>query len=339
MLNGHGNDIYNYHNIMADFSSNVIPYEYNQKLFTKLNSLKIEKDIFINYPEPDASSCSRLFEKVNSLPKGFTLSLNGSVEGIYLIAQTFKNAKSLIFIPTFSEYEDAAKSFDHKITFKRNDRFEIDKIYDIVFLCNPNNPDGKYFYLDEIENNLRKFKNTLFVIDEAYIKLCKGAKSLATLTAQYENLLILNSFTKIYSIPGIRIGFIIGNSKTVEKIKVNKIPWSVNALAVKVANIILENFEDLTPDLSDYFKESVRLKSELSKIDGLKIYPSDMPFFLIKSRKITASHLKDLLAEKYSLLIRDASNFKGLSRYHFRISTQSPEKNDILLKALREIYD
>lgn len=338
MLNGHGNDIYKYHDIKADFSSNVIPYDYNQKLFTKLNSLKIDKDIFVNYPEPDASSCSRLFEKNYNLPKYSTLSLNGSVEGIYLIAQTFKNAKSLIFIPTFSEYEDAAKSFGHTITFKRNDKFEIDETYDIVFLCNPNNPDGKYFYPDEVEINLKRFKNTLFVIDEAYIRLFRGAISLVSLTTKYENLLVLNSFTKFYSIPGIRIGFLIGSYKTIDKIKAHKIPWSVNSVAINVARIILENHKELTPDLSDYFQECLRFKSELSKINGLKIYPSAMPFFLIKSEKFDAAYLKNLLAEKYKLLIRDASNFRGLSEYHFRVSTQTPEKNDMLENALREIY-
>lgn len=338
MLNGHGNDIFRYGDIKADFSTNVVPYEYNLNVLNRLKSAVTDFSEFINYPEPDAESYSKLFEQKHNLPAGSTLTLNGSTEGIYLIAETYKKSDTLIFTPTFVEYEDASKKFRHNLTFKTNRDFRIDKNYDIIFLCNPNNPDGKVYPLNEIKHFLQKFKNTLFVVDEAYSKLSRDCETSLNLLNDYKNLIVLKSFTKYYSIPGVRLGVLTGHPKVVKKIKINKIPWSVGSFALKIGKLIAENIKDSAPDLTKLFEESEKLKTAISAIDRLKVYPSATPFFLVKSGSLNAKKLKQTLVENYKILIRDASNFRGLSKYHFRLSTQAPEKNRLLLNALREIY-
>lgn len=338
MLNGHGNDIFKYSDIIADFSSNVAPHEYNNRLLSRLDSEFFNINSLTNYPEPDAGECSKLFEEIYNLPSDSVLTLNGSVEGIYLIAETYKKSKTLVFIPSFREYEDASKRFKHKITYQPNDIFEIGGSYDLVFLCNPNNPDGKIYPNYKTEYFLMKYPDTIFVVDEAYIEFTPASESFIRISRKYKNLIILRSFTKYYSIPGVRLGFLIGHPKVVSKIKKNKIPWSVNSIAVSFGKTILENFKELAPNLTELFKNSESLKRELVKIHNLKIYPSSTPFFLIESKTLKVKKLKNILAEKYKILIRDASNFRGLTDYHFRISTQTPEKNLILLNALKGIY-
>lgn len=338
MLNGHGNDIFKYSDIIADFSSNVVPYEYNKRLLDKLKFEGFNINCLTNYPEPDAGGCSKLFEERYNLPSDSVLTLNGSVEGIYLIAETYKKSKALIFISSFREYEDASKKFKHKITYQANDIFEIGGSYDLVFLCNPNNPDGKIYPTYKIEYFLSKYPDTIFVVDEAYIEFTPASESFIRTSKKYKNLIILRSFTKYYSIPGVRLGFLIGHPEVVSKIKSNKIPWSVNSIAVSFGKTILENFKELAPDLTELFGNSEKLKRELIQIDNLKIYPSNTPFFLIKSKILKAEKLKNILAEKYKILIRDASNFRGLTDYYFRISTQTAEKNLMLLNALKGIY-
>ena len=338
MLNGHGNDIFKYNKIVADFSSNVVPKDYNEKLLKNLCAKGFDLNFLINYPEPDAGVCSKLFEERNHLVPNSVLTLNGSVEGVYLIAETFKKSKTLIFTPTFMEYEDGANRFGHKIIFKSNSDFEIKEGFDLVFLCNPNNPDGKVLDLEKVKYYLKRFSKTLFVMDEAYGELCKGFESYIGLVKKYRNLIVLKSFTKLYSLPGIRLGFLVGSPKMVANIIKRKIPWSVNNIALNFGRIILQSPEDIKVDTRKLFENSEKLKSELLKLKDLKVYPSNTTFFLLKSKVLKAKKLKKLLIQRHKILIRDCSNFRGLTDYHFRISTQTEEKNDLLLGALKEIY-
>ena len=113
-------------------------------------------------------------------------------------------------------------------------------------------------------------------------------------------------------------------------------PWAVNQLAIEAAHYLLAHRCDYALDLPALMAERERMSKELSAIDGITVYPSDTHILLCRIEGITAAQLKDFLANNHGILIRDASNFKGLDEHHFRIAVQTSEENAHLLNILKE---
>lgn len=330
MINGHGDDIYSIRSeIKSNFSSNV---------YTKLDLSVLEKFLCENissihsYPEPDALSLRQLIARKNNINADNICVTNGAIEAIYLIAQAFRGADSTIVIPTFSEYEDACHINQHGLNFAESPD-EIDQNTDIIWFCNPNNPTGKVYDIEWVKKLIAGNSDVLFVIDHSYAAFSSKPFLSVEEGTSYNNLILLHSLTKCYAIPGLRLGYFTACPELIEKVKSYSMPWSVNQLAQIAGKYLLEN---ISPDYSEYLDESLRVQKELKKIKGLKVHFSELHFFLCELEKGKASELKIFLAEKYALLIRDASNFRGLNERFFRIAIQSEIENDILIRAIKE---
>jgi len=335
MIYGHGDDHYKYDNISINFSSNVCPGGMNLGLKSYLINCLEDS---CSYPEPRAKELEQLIEWENQLPQGSVLATNGAVEAFYLIAAWKKNCRSLVYIPAFSEYEDACRTNKHLLEFRSNTEVATTLNYtqEVVWLCNPNNPDGKVFNRDFLQNVINQNKKTLFVIDEAYIDFIEEDISLINVITKCKNLIITRSLTKRYAIPGLRIGYVVADPEIISELEKNIIPWRINLLAQKAGLYCLSGEYKDDFNLPVLIEESKRLQNEIGKVNGFLVQQSNTTFFLVKT-SCKASELKEELARKYGILIRDASNFRGLSDYHFRISSQSSYENDKLLKALNNI--
>lgn len=334
MLKGHGGNIFDFEDIKYDFSTNVSPYGMHDKLKSYLVG---HIDEFERYPDIESRRLKKKLSSFFDISSDNFLVLNGSIEGIYLVAELFKNVKTAILIPTFIEYEKAAEKFGHKLQFI-NRLEDITDDVTLIFLCNPNNPDGKFFEREEIIFYLNRYKNTFFVIDETYEDFILKDISLVKYVDKYKNLLVLRSFTKTFALPGLRLGYLIANEKIVKQIYSLQITWSINSLALLAGELIVDNYEYLKPPVERIINESRWLQSEIAKIKGVDVYFSELNFFLCRSN-MKSSILKRYLANNFSILIRDASNFRGLSENHFRIASQLREKNLILLEGLRKFYE
>lgn len=337
MLNGHGNDQYAYNRtITADFSTNisngVVARQLSDFLQRKLNSLH-------NYPDPEANIFLDAIAQHHQIGKDKLLGCNGSTEAFYLIAQTFGKMKSFIRIPSFSEYEDACKQFGHQIeqgtTLPENSL----KNNNLVWLGNPNNPDGRTTSTNEIETFCRLHPKTLFIVDEAYADLCQNFETAIPLTQKHPNLIVVRSLTKSFSVPGLRIGYLVSDNQNILRIKQNMMPWNMNTLAIEAGAYIMDNYKELKPDSEKIIEQSKRFQDELSRLPGLTVLPTSCNFFLVKLHVSTAAGLKSFLMEEYGILIRDASNFKGLTLQHFRLSVQSKQKNRALIAALKAWFN
>lgn len=335
MIYGHGDDLYKYDNIRINFSSNVRPGRINSDLKDYLANCL---EICSSYPEPRAAELEQLIEQKNNTKQGSVLATNGAVEAFYFIAAWKQYSQSLIYVPAFSEYEDACQKFHHNIDFSSNTEVLKTTYYkhDLVWLCNPNNPDGKVFNRHFLQAVVQQNKNTLFIIDEAYIDFVEEDISLINLVAECENLIIIRSFTKRFAIPGLRIGYLVAAPGIIAELEKNIIPWRINLLAQKAGLYCMleENRDDF--DLFELIAESKRLQCEIEKIDGFSVEESNTTFFLVKA-PCKASELKEELAIKHEILIRDASNFRGLGECHFRISSQLMHENNELIKALKTL--
>jgi threonine-phosphate decarboxylase len=334
MLVGHGNDIYHFDNeIIVDFSSNIARTHIREKLLIFLQ--KKIKDIN-NYPEPEALPLKKAIAKYHKVSVDNVIVTNGSSEAFYLIAQTFPKKRSLIGIPSFSEYEDACTRFGHEITFVNNGINEGAKAVDLIWLGNPNNPNGIVTPLKEIESLCTQVSEPILVIDEAFGDLSAGFQSALPLVGQKKNVIVVRSLTKAFSVPGLRIGYLVAKREIAEKIRKNLIPWSVNNLAIEAGIFIMNNYGSLLPDIKEINEVANGFSEELNQINGIKTNPSNSNFILAQVNRGTAAELKQYLVKNHGLLIRDASNFRGLTSHHFRVSVRSKQQNQLLINAIKD---
>lgn len=332
MLKGHGDDIYNYkQEIVSNFSSNIYG---KQNLSALQQHLCSNISLIHSYPEPDASLLTHLLAEKHNIQSENIGVTNGATEAIYLIAQTFRNSMSSIIIPTFSEYEDACALHNHTLSFITSPD-EINAQTQLVWICNPNNPNGNVYAMDYLTGIVRKYSNTVFLFDQSYGSFSDKQVWDSKEAVAYQNVILIHSMTKQYCIPGLRLGYITGHPDLIGQIKEKRMPWSVNGLALEAGKFLIEN-NVYSPDIDAYLKETKRLQNELGKLPGIAVYPTHTHFFLCRLENRKSADLKIWLMEKYGILIRDASNFRGLDEHYFRIATQSAKENDLLIKAIRE---
>lgn len=336
MINGHGNDIHLYEGqIVADFSSNVVPYGMHPLLSDYLSKQIITAR---NYPEPDAASFAKKIAKFYNLSEESVVIANGSAEAFYLVAHLFSGSSSTIVVPSFAEYEDASRIHKHTQVFIENVDFAKKSNFDtnLVWLGNPNNPDGKQFDADYIENLCKQNPNTYFVVDEAYTGLCSKDCSSISKVHTTENLILIRSLTKVFAIPGLRLGYIVANPSICEKIRSLKMPWSVNSIAIAAGSFIIDNYSLLVPNIKELLRLSRNLQYQLKKLDGIDVVDSQTNYFLVKLHKGKSSDLKSFLISNYGLLVRDASNFRGLNSSYIRIAAQQESYNSILVEGIKQ---
>ena len=270
---------------------------------------------------------------------------NGSNELIQaLLMVTMEPGKTLLLSePTFTLYRQVATVLGGKVeTVFLNSDLEYDREAlsqtiqeqqpDVTIICSPNNPTG--CVIDE--NALRALLKTsrgLVVIDEAYHEF--AGRSVVPLLKEHENLIVLRTFSKAMAVAALRIGYLLASPDLVREIGKAVLPYNVNVFSQVAAEVTMENYEaELRPLVQQIVSERDRLFVELSRINGLAPVASQANFMLVKSDKDPTRIFTDLLAR--DVLIRDVSGYPMLRNY-FRFSVGTPEQNDYLLKAIREI--
>jgi threonine-phosphate decarboxylase len=336
MILGHGDDGYLYKDsIKVNFSSNVFYQGLPKGLKEHLSS---HWDAISRYPEANAESLQKAIAGWHQLEDPQILVTNGATEAFYLIAHHLRNKSATIIVPSFAEYEDACLS--HTISLECMEWESVNKntlfTTEAVFFGNPNNPTGATFSKKIIFALLKNNPKTLFVIDEAYGDFTSEMISMVNDINLFSNLLLIKSLTKAYAIPGLRLGYIIGQEQNILAITKNKMPWSVNTFAIEAGKFIIKNAQNLALPLATLLADTATFRNELQAIKNIEVYPSSTHFFLCQTKLKTAAILKEYLLNEHQLLIRDASNFRSLSAQHFRVATQTPENNQLLIQAIKQ---
>lgn len=332
MIHGHGDDIYKAkRDVVANFSTNVW-YETDPEWIAVL--LQRHAGAVLHYPEPDAVSFRQVVAAYHGVKPECVVAGNGATELFYLIAHAFAGASVALPVPSFQEYEDACRLYGHRLFFV-TDLKEAVLPADVrlIFLCNPNNPDGRIFMPEEIRELLEKYPSAVLVVDESFIHFAPETSSVCPLLSAYPNLLVIRSMTKSYAIPGLRLGYLLGEAGLLKKISVYKQPWTVNALAIELGKEFLRQ-DCRLPDASRLLERQRCFSAAIAAIPGYSPLPSHTSFFLVRTDR-DVPELKHVLLEKEGILIRDASNFRGLDRHYFRVNTLTEEKNELLIRALQ----
>jgi len=328
---------------LLDFSSNVNPIGFPSNV----------KDVFKNlsqvsvYPDPNSNELRTHLQKYTGISKNQIVVGNGATEIIYNYCNAFlRRQKVLIPVPTFGEYESAAKLNGAILYFFKtmNLNKNLSEFQDMIskkhciFLCNPNNPTGVIMKRKNILKILESAydKSSLVFLDECFIELVPaGNESIISYLKEYDNLFILRSLTKSFGLAGLRIGYGLGNKKMIEILQKIKIPWNVSGIAQKSSIKALSDKSHLSKTLNLITKESKFLIDSISKIKGFTCYNSDTNFILIKS-KIKSNQIQNRLLKK-NILIRDCNTFRGLDNNFIRIAVRTHKENTKLIEALREL--
>jgi len=333
MIKGHGDDVFEYPGIKYNFSSNIVCRTDLDALYEHLDQVM---PLICSYPEPDASSLKGMWANRLGVQADNLCVTNGATEAIYLIAQVYRESKSVIPVPTFSEYADACRINRHNITLAYSEQSVKPPVGGLCWLCNPNNPTGKVWDYEWLTELIESNTDCIFVIDQSYAPYCRKKVLNASYAAQQPNVLLLHSMTKQFGVPGLRIGGVSGNAKLIKQISLFHMPWSVNAMAIEAGKFLLQNSDLYRIDADGLIAERERVASELSETGLIEVWPSDSNMLLSRLRMGNAKALKEFLAKEKGLLIRDASNFEGLDDGCFRIAVQSSKADDLLIEGIKE---
>ncbi|OGR20370.1 MAG: histidinol phosphate aminotransferase [Desulfobacula sp. RIFOXYA12_FULL_46_16] len=334
---------------IIDMSSNLNPLGPPEIIesFICENVMKIR-----SLPEPDAASMRAGFARCHGMDENRVVAGNGTTWFIYILPFALGSKKALIAGPTYSDYRDACFMYhtdvEHCLATPENGfQPKADAISrlaakaDTVFLCNPDNPTGALMSKDKIEYLLKKHQSTLFIVDESYLPFVENAEDLSFVSETgYENLIVLSSMSKIYRIPGLRTGFLTGDPKIVEKIMAFYQPWSVNALAQAVIEHIFDHPEAIEP----FFKktrayiraERQKFMESLRGVSGLELFDSTTCFILARLKDGLSSGEFCERIGQHRVLIRDCSNFMGLSDQYVRFSLKKRDANEHLSALVRK---
>lgn len=336
MLHGHGDDGYRHARpILADFSTNVWyggpPAGLQEYVFSQWPNVS-------RYPEVLAESLAARIAAHHGVAPAQVLVSSGTTESIYLVAQAWAKRRSTVLTPAFAEYEDACRLHGHALHFLAWEELATtSKLASaLVFICNPNNPTGSVVDPGLLPALLAQNPDTVVVLDEAFIEFTTSVESAVPLLAAFDNLLIMRSLTKAYAIPGLRLGYVVASAALVARLSRGKAPWAVNALAVAAGHYLFDNYAQVQLPLAQLLADKAALAAQLGQNPGLGVVPSHTHYFLAITRHGTANELKFWLLDKYAVLIRDASNFRGLTSAHFRVGTRDPADNQLLTNALAE---
>lgn len=334
MIYGHGDDAYRYGDkIKMNFSSNV----YSGADLSALKEYLMEHfDVVGHYPEPEPQELERLLADYLGVPENTVMVTNGANEAIYLIAQLYKGWASVIPQPTFNEYEDACKAYGHLISYDSTDELELlpeDRLY---WLCNPNNPTGNILLKSLINHIIRKNPRYLHVVDQSYADYTLSPTLEAREMVDCHNVMLIHSLSKKYCIPGLRLGYIFSSPIIIDRLRNLRQPWTVNAMAIEAGKYLITHDAKMIPSLDAYLAEARRLREELAAIEGLMVMDTVTNFMLVNMDFGDTTDLKKWLIDTHGILIRDASNFRGLDNHCFRVTARTKEEDDLLLEAIKQ---
>ena len=307
------------------------------------------------YPDPEYRQLRQALGLLHQLPPDWVLPGNGAAELITWAGRELASLETTyLVVPAFGDYWRALKAYNARIQACPMVLEEPDEGIDEgdrlpgslptstgsqivgVLLNNPHNPTGKLWTRGAIEPYLEQF--ALVVVDEAFMDFLppQQQQSLIPLIREWENLVVVRSATKFYSIPGLRLGYAIAHPQRLQRWQRWRDPWSVNALAdaVGIAAIRDREFAQQTWDWLAAARG--QLQSGLSQIPGLYCHEGAANFLLVRSQR-PSSQVQRILLERHRILIRDCLSFPELGEGYFRVAVRSQEENQRLLAGLADV--
>lgn len=310
-------------------------------------------DVLRRYPDREYLELRGAIAAYESLSADEIIVGNGATELLYLAARALRPKRVLIPAPSFGDYERVFTGMGTAVDFfplREEEDFqlqiepfltELKKGYQMIILCNPNNPTGKLISIEDLKRIMDTAqKSGIWVIlDETFLDFVSDRKKVTALNIiqEYNNLFIVKAFTKFFAVPGLRLGYAIANQGLLARIMPYKEPWSVNALASLLGPWLLKQKGFIKKSREWIHEERPFFLNSLKGVEGLKVFDSKANFVLVKLTNPywKVSGLKAAL-EGIGVMIRDAGSFRFLDENYFRLAIRERAKN---LRLVGEIDD
>ncbi|WP_339885926.1 threonine-phosphate decarboxylase CobD [Vreelandella maris] len=308
-----------------------------------------------HYPAPDYPAARQAIAAHHQLQPEQVLLTNGGAEAIFLTAALHAGKRAAILTPSFGEYARACRA--HRLSINEiplsslDFSLDIDALLtalsdiDVLFLCRPNNPTATLIDFSTMVVLLEHTAalNCRVVVDEAFIDMVDNNQeeaSLATLLARYPNLVLLHSMTKFYTLPGLRLGYLLADAATVQAAQAHQPPWSVNHLAAELVAPLLADDAFTRRTQRWLASEHPRMAQTLAEL-GLDMVPSQACFFLFRpgAEQRASGITSDVLFERLlrrGVLVRHTHNFAGLNGEWLRVALRDEPANRRLIKVLND---
>ena len=334
---------------IIDSSASLVPFDPPKIILDSLNK-EIETLGFRYYPDRELNHLKEIIGKFHKIKPDNILPGNGASELITWAGyEASKFGISCIPSPSFVDYERSLNCWNSKFIYSELPKdwdnifpqsYPINPKGDVIWITNPHNPTGQLWAKQSLELILKKFK--LVICDEAFLPITPNGEkeSLIPLTKTHKNLIVLRSLTKLFNIPGLRLGYVIASSEKLRQWNINRDPWPLNSFAIKAGIELLSNktfYKKWTNKIHNWINtEKIYVFDELSKVVNLKIHNSSTNFFLIESTASLSPNINYL--ERKGILIRECSSFRSLNERWARISLQSSKNNKILCEEIQNSF-
>ena len=349
--NGHGGDVFtlpqSQQERLLDFSININPAGMSPKGKAAMLS-HLEMDIE-RYPDVACRGIRQALSVRYGVPmEGITCG-NGATELIYAFIRAFRPKVVCVPAPAFSEYRLAAEAEGVPVTsfllekdagFQLGDSSFLENLApgSLVFLGNPNNPDGLFLSRSAFHQVMAAVEKSgsWLMIDESFIDFAGDDRSFRQEVAHHPGLVICLSLTKFYAVPGLRIGAVFSSAAIADRLASVLYPWHVNGPVQRYMAAAVLDTEYAAESRRLVAEERLRMMRRLEKLPGIRVYPGTVNFLLLRLLDGSVSQLADALLAKH-IMIRQCGNYEGLDASFFRVAVRKKEENDYLLESLQEV--
>lgn len=373
MSNIHGGNIFQFAHEqqiepyeVIDFSANINPLGPSQR---GLSALEAQLRYISHYPDATNDDVLNTIADTYGMNKNQIVVGNGAAELLYAICRLPGYTGAFVPAPGFSEYKEALEASQIPVrdiyyrprvddngkpyfevpylaleTFSAELKGQDGRI--IVFLGNPNNPDGTLLDKNHIRTlaSMLKDANSLLVIDESFIDfvgnntLQDNEYSMRFLVNEFDNIIVVHSFTKFYAVPGLRIGAAFSNPQIIDQLNTFIPTWSINTLAQAYTQSALNDVEYVKRTKQVLHEEQHYMYNALDAIAGITVYPPSANFILfhIEQEGVTADSINEAL-KKHNMIVRNCDSYMGLNSQWVRVAIKDHDNNVRLVDTLTDI--
>lgn len=346
---------------LRDFSASVNPLGPPESVLTAMRHAINECQ---HYPDPNSEDLRAQLAYEHNISEESILVGNGSAEIIRLLPKALGLRHGLIVGPTFSEFENSLRLAgvrctsvnavsaqrytppieklhavveEWKLYFDRKNR-KAGVHSHAVFVCNPNSPTGRCISLRDLRQIVNEVNRIgcWMIVDEAFMDWCPSHSLIKNISI-FPRLIVLRSFTKFFTIPGIRLGYLVGEPTVVESIRKHLPPWSVNHVAQAAGVAALEDSRFRIRSQSFMQQERARFLMQLRKIPGLRVMPSQANFVMVEVSDAVV--IEDLVVrlQEQGILVRNCQTFSGVTKPALRFAIRRRRDNQRLVQTLKNI--
>ncbi len=332
---------------ILDYCYLVNPYYPPKQLMEKINYFS--NNLITQYPSGQKIECinaSRLF----NVDENYLCVGNGAAELINILGNILKGK---MYVPktAFNEYIRCFKNNEFTLFDMEKNNFQYDlqdikkniSLNEIICLVNPDNPSGTFLSFEEIISILEQCKkeNKIVIFDESFIDFVNPNKRYTLLQNEilekYQNLIVIKSISKSYGIPGLRLGILAtSNLSLMEEIKRNISIWNINSYGeyfLQIANLYSKEYIKSCDKIAI---ERDRFMEELSKINGVIVYPSEANYVLCKLKNYNSTKLAIQLLDQ-NIFIKDLRTKNAFNdKDYIRLAIRTKEENDVLVREIKK---